>query len=184
MVNRFESAHRALGTLERAASMLAAVLMFVIMIVVMLDVLLRYLFNSPLSWSYDLISLYLMVGLFFFSLSSTLEHNEHVRVDVLLKHFPMWARHVAEVVTYAGACVVFGLIVYVMAKKTYGSLMAHEVAPGEIPWPTWLSLVSVPLGAGLMLLRMLLRLVGHALSLVMHRAVVELPPLTGAEEPA
>lgn len=179
-MNLIDRVHRALAGLERAASVIASVMLFVIMIVVVLDVMLRYFFNSPLAWSYDLISLYLMVGLFFFSISSTLEHNEHVRVDVLLKHFPVWARHLAELVTYACASVVFALMVYVMGAKTFASFAANEVAPGAIPWPTWLSLLAVPLGAGLMLLRMLLRLVGHALSLVTRRSVVPLPPITGS----
>ena len=173
-----ERVHRALSTVERGASVIASAMLFVIMLVVVLDVARRYLFNSPLTWSYDLISLYLMVGMFFFSLSTTLEHNEHVRVDLLLKHFPVWARHLAELVTYVCACVVFALIVYVMGAKTLASFAAGEVAPGAIPWPTWLSLLAVPLGAGLMLLRMLLRLVGHALSLALRRSVIPLPPTT------
>lgn len=176
--------HRALVRIEQAASVVASAMLFVIMAVVVLDVTMRYFFNSPLAWSYDLISLYLMVGLFFFSLSSTLEHNEHVRVDLLLKHFPVWARHLAEIVTYLCAGVVFALIVYVMGAKTLASFAANEVSPGEIAWPTWLSLLAVPLGAGLMLLRMLLRLAGHVLSLATGRAVIALPPLTGSEEGA
>lgn len=179
-----EGLHRLLLRLERMASLVASVMLFLIMTVVVVDVALRYVFNSPLGWSYDLISLYLMVGLFFFSLSSTLEHNEHVRVDLLLKHFPPWARRLAEIVTYLCAGVVFALIVYVMGAKTLASFAANEVASGEIPWPTWLSLLAVPLGAGLMLLRMLLRLAGHVLSLVTGRAVIALPPLTGSEEGA
>lgn len=176
--------HRVLVRLEQGASFVASVMLFVIMTVVVLDVAMRYFFNSPLMWSYDLISLYLMVGLFFFSLSSTLEHNEHVRVDLLLKHFPVWARHLAEVVTYLCAGAVFALIVYVMGAKTLASFAANEVAPGEIPWPTWLSLLAVPLGAGLMLLRMLLRLAGHVLSLATGRPVIALPALAGSEEGA
>lgn len=182
--NLVDRVHRLLVRLEQGASFVASVMLFVIMTVVVLDVAMRYFFNSPLMWSYDLISLYLMVGLFFFSLSSTLDHNEHVRVDLLLKHFPTWARHLAEAVTYLCAGVVFALIVYVMGAKTLASFAANEVAPGEIPWPTWLSLLAVPLGAGLMLLRMLLRFAGHVLSLATGRSVIALPPLTGAEEAA
>lgn len=176
--------HRLLLRLERMASLVASVMLFLIMTVVVVDVALRYVFNSPLGWSYDLISLYLMVGLFFFSLSATLQHNEHVRVDLLLKHFPRWARHLAEVVTYLSAGVVFALIVYVMGAKTLASFAANEVASGEIAWPTWLSLLAAPLGAGLMLLRMLLRVAGHVLSLATGRSVIALPPLTGFEEGA
>lgn len=56
---------RALQAVEKFGVGLAGLLMLAIMFVVVADVALRYLFNAPLSWSYELISVYLMVGLFF-----------------------------------------------------------------------------------------------------------------------
>src|SRR3546814_5945878 len=51
---------RGLGRLEDAAGILAAIVMFLIMVIATTDVMLRYVFNSPFSWSYDFIGLYLM----------------------------------------------------------------------------------------------------------------------------
>lgn len=177
-----EKANRIITALENTLGVLASLMLLAIMLLVVLDVAMRYVFRAPLGWSYDLISMYLMAGLFFFSLSVTLQHEEHVRVDLLLKHFPPAMRHLAEFVTYLAASVVFGLIVYITFSKAVHSFQANEVAPGEIPWPAWLSIALVPVGAGLLLLRMLFRLVGHALSLATRRTRIKLPALTGAEE--
>lgn len=179
-----ERAQRLITAAENSLSAIASVMLLAIMLLVVVDVGLRYALHSPLGWSYDLISQYLMVGLFFFALSPTLEHEEHVRVDVLLKHFPPAMRHLAELVTYAAASVVFALIVYVSFTKALHSFQANEVAPGAVPWPAWLSVGLVPVGAGLLLVRMVFRLVGHALSLATRRSRIELPALTGSKEAA
>ncbi|HEX2059972.1 MAG TPA: TRAP transporter small permease subunit, partial [Thermoanaerobaculia bacterium] len=70
-----ERCDRALRVAEKAGITVAGIFMFAIMLVVVTDVVLRYFVNAPLSWSYELISLYLMVGLFFFSLSDALAHH-------------------------------------------------------------------------------------------------------------
>jgi TRAP-type C4-dicarboxylate transport system permease small subunit len=179
-----ERTHRFITGIEDGLSAIASVLLLAIMLLVVLDVALRYFLRAPLGWSYDLVSRYLMVGLFFFSLSPALQHEEHVRVDVLLKHFPPAMRHVAELVTYAAASAVFALIVYVTFSKALHSFEANEVAPGTVPWPAWLSVGLVPVGAGVLLLRMVFRFLGHALSLVTRRSHIELPTLTGSGEAA
>ena len=53
--------------IERLYRLVAATCLAAIMLIVAADVLLRYLFNAPLSWAFDLISLYLMAGVFFLS---------------------------------------------------------------------------------------------------------------------
>ena len=52
---------RAVGRIEKIASTIAAVFMFAIMMIVFSDVIMRYGFNRPFAWAYDLISIYLMV---------------------------------------------------------------------------------------------------------------------------
>ena len=56
----------AITFLERTLMLVAALMLLSIMLISTLDVLMRYVFNQPLGWAYDLISLYLMCGLFFF----------------------------------------------------------------------------------------------------------------------
>ena len=64
-----QSTHRSISVVESLWAALASVCLFAIMVIVFLDVGLRYIFNSPLGWSYDVISLYLMVALFFLTVS-------------------------------------------------------------------------------------------------------------------
>ena len=172
---------RALRVIETIGVSLAGVMMFLIMLVVVADVVLRYFFNAPLSWSYELISLYLMVGLFFFALSDTLAANAHVCVDILQLYLPKRLRHACEFIGYACVIPVFAGIFYMSVIRTWESYQGAEVLAGHIAWPTWLASVCVPLGVGVILLRMVLRLAGHGLSLLLKRSVVALPAVSGTE---
>jgi TRAP-type C4-dicarboxylate transport system permease small subunit len=160
----------------------AGVLMFAIMMVVVIDVVMRYFFNAPLSWSYELISLYLMVGLFFFALSDTLAHDAHVAVDILHLYMTKRLRHAAEFVGYLLATPVFAAIFYLSVITTWESFQGGDVLAGHIPWPTWLAQICVPLGVGVLVLRMALRAAGHLVSFTADRSVIALPPVSGVEE--
>ena len=173
---------RALRAIEKAGIAVAGVLMFAIMTVVVADVAMRYFFNSPLSWSYELISLYLMVGLFFFSLSNTLAHDAHVAVDILHLYMPRRLRHAAEFVGYALATPVFAAVFYLSVMTTWQSFTGDDVLAGHIPWPTWLAQICVPIGVGVLVLRMALRALGHLVSFAANRAIIALPAVSGVEE--
>ena len=177
-----EKCDHALRVIERVGVAFAGILMFMIMLVGVTDVVMRYFFNSPLSWSYELISLYLMVGVFFFALSDTLANNAHVSVDILHLYMPGRMRHAAEFVGYALSVPVFAAILYLSVLTTWDAYKGDDVLAGHIAWPTWLAAICVPIGVGVLLLRMVLRLVGHALSLAANRSVIGLPPVSGHEE--
>ncbi len=173
---------RVLIRLEKVFSGVAVIMLFLTMMIVVVDVGLRYFFNAPFSWSYDLISMYLMVGLFFLSLSPTLANNGHICIDLLHKYMPPAMMHATEMIGYVLASGVFAGIVFVSVISTYESYQAKEVVSGVIVWPIWLSKIAVPIGAGTFALRMMLRIVGHALSLLMRRSIIELPPVSGTKE--
>lgn len=171
----FRAMMRGLGALERVATTIAASFMFVIMIVVFSDVIMRYVFNRPFSWAYDLIALYLMTGVFFLVLSSAYAEGAHVSVDILQQRFPPAAIRLTELVTGAIGFVIFALIAYLGFVRAADSLRASDVLAGAIPWPMWPSIGLVPLGAGLLALRLALQFIGNALSLVTGQNLVELP---------
>jgi len=88
---------RALSALEKIASTIAAVFMFAIMMIVFSDVIMRYAFNKPFSWAYDLISMYLMAGVFFLVLSEAYASNAHVSVDILQQKFSPNVKRLTEI---------------------------------------------------------------------------------------
>jgi len=169
---------RLLDGIDKAFAAASGVCMFAIMLVVVADVALRYLFNSPLAWSYDVISLYLMVGMFFFGVSDTLRGHGHVAIDVVQKRMSPAGRHAGESIGYA----LTTLVAAVIAVQAYGRLTeswaADEVMAGAYSWPTWLAMAPVVAGAAMLTVRAAFRAIGHALSVLTPKPLIELPPLS------
>lgn len=166
---------KALGTVERIASAIVAVFMFAIMVIVFSDVVMRYVFNRPFSWAYDLIALYLMAGVFFLILSEAYARHAHVSVDILQQRFSPNMIRVTEIITCLVGIVVFSLIGYLGLLRTIEAFNAGDVMAGAIPWPMWPSIGLVPLGTGLLTLRLVLHCLAHIGSLVTGRSLIALP---------
>lgn len=163
---------RLLARIETVFDWLAAAAMLLIMTVVVCDTILRYAFNSPLSWAYDLISIYLVAGVFFFSLAGTYSAGAHVNVDILQKSLPPKVIDMTEVVTAIIGVLVFALIAEAGTRRTIDAFVSGDVLSGAIGWPTWPAQALVPLGCGLLVLRLALMLVGRLLNLVTGREIV------------
>jgi TRAP-type C4-dicarboxylate transport system permease small subunit len=174
-VNLLDGILRAVGRIEKIASTVAAVFMFAIMIIVFGDVIMRYAFNRPFSWAYDLISMYLMAGIFFLVLSEAYTSRAHVSVDILQQKFSPDMIRLSEIVTCVVGMVVFSLIAWLSFWRALDSFLSADVMAGAIPWPMWPSIGLVPLGAGLITIRLALHLIAHILSLATGRAVIALP---------
>lgn len=164
-----------IGAFERWLSWLASLAMILIMAIVVCDVALRYVFNAPLQWAYDLISLYLMAGIFFLALSDAYAHNAHVSVDILFTNASPTARRLSEILSTVIGIVLFSLITWVGATRAYEHWAADDRMSGLIAWPTWAAAVLVPIGCGLLVLRLIARLVGHAASIATGRDIIPAP---------
>ena len=147
---------------------------FCIMVIVFSDVILRYLFNHPLFWAYDLIGLYLMGAVFFLSLASTYSAHSHVGIDILIQKLSANGRRLAESFTCIIAIPFFSLLVVVGAERAYNHWLNSDAVSGLIAWPTWISAAVVPIGCCLLVLRLAFRLVGHIASLATGKNVVDL----------
>lgn len=173
---------RGIAHIEVALATVAAVLLFVIMAIVASDVFMRYVFNRPYSWSYDLISLYLMAALFYFSLSRTFALNAHIGVDILQAHMSVSMRRICQIVIGLVSFGLFAVIADVCGLRTIDDWTMDAVAAGAIPWPSWLSDILVPIGSGLLALRGLAHAAAHAAALAGGDDVIPLPPLAGTAE--
>jgi TRAP-type C4-dicarboxylate transport system permease small subunit len=176
VIRRLESA---LAGIERVVTSVAVVCLAAIMLIVVTDVFMRYAVNRPFSFTYDLVGLYLMAGLFYLSLSNTFAIHAHVSVDILVHRFSPPARRVCEIVTCLCGVTVFSLITWLGFNRTVENFVNGDVLAGAIPWPSWASAGLVPLGCGLLTLRLLLHLIAHGASLASGRDLIALPPLSG-----
>lgn len=178
----FRRIDRVITLFERVWMVIAALMLFAIMMVSTIDVGLRYAFNSPLVWSYDLISLFLMCGVFFFSLSDTLRNNEHVSVDLIHGSVSDRTRHAMLLLGYSLAAVVFCAMVWASSSRLAVSYSNDEVVAGSVAWPTWIAAMFVTLGLTLTMIRILFRACGHFMSVVTGRSFIPLPPVSGVIE--
>lgn len=160
----------------------AAALMLAIMLIVVADVFMRYMLNRPFSFTYDLVGLYLLAGLFFLSLSDTFRVRAHVSVDILVQHLGPAGRHLSEVVACLAGLPVFIAMTWLGWERAWDNWVSNDVLAGAIAWPTWASAVLVPIGCGLLVLRLLVHLAGHLASLLTGREIAPLPPVLGHGE--
>lgn len=159
------TAERALASVEWLGALIVAFLMSAIMTIVVSDVFFRYLLNRPFSWAYDLISLYLMAGLFFLVLSGAYAARAHVGVDIIYQMMSPRLRSVADLVTNLSGVALFSVIAKIGFDRFLAAFIAGDAIAASIPWPTWPSYLLVPLGAGMLTLRMLIHAASDIISL-------------------
>ena len=169
----------ALARIESALAAVGAAFLFIIMIIVVLDVFMRYVVGRPFSFTYDLVGVYLMTGVFFLVLSHAQAARANVAVDILLEKFSEPMRRVADIFACLAGGSVFALIVIVGFDRAWDNYQSNDVLAGAIPWPVWMSAALVPLGAGVLVLRLLLTACGHIASLLTGRDLIPLPPHSG-----
>jgi TRAP-type mannitol/chloroaromatic compound transport system permease small subunit len=157
--------HRLLTGVEAVWSAATSLALYAVMIIVSVDVVLRYLLHRTLPWSYDLISMYLMTAIFLLPLSRTLRENHHVRVDVLFGSASPRVRHVLELIGYVLTAAVMAGILYKGTAKAWSSYQAGDVVVTAYAWPMWIAAALVPLGVGLLLLRLLFGICSLAVAL-------------------
>lgn len=178
----FAGSDRILTLLERISMFFAAAFVLSIMAIAVVDVALRYGFNAPLPWSYDLISLYLMAGVFFLGLPQTLGADGHVSVDILHNRLSARQRHTALIAGYVLSLGAFAVMVVSAFERLMESYMRGETIIGSAYWPTWISMLFITVGLGLTLLRVLHRALGHTASAISDKDVIALPPISGQNE--
>lgn len=165
-----------LSHVETALMSVSAAAMFAIMMIVVGDVAGRYLFAAPLGWSYDLIGLYLMVAVFFLALPDTLSHHGHIAVDVFQPVMPAWLRHLSLGLGYAASAVIMAMIGWGGWYRFSSAWANDDRIAATVALPTWVPYAMVVIGSAFMVLRCLLRVVGHGQALFTGNAPAGLEP--------
>ena len=173
---------RAIDSIDSVLMFIGCAMLFMLMLVVVADVALRYLLNSPLQWSYQVISSYLMPGLFFMAVSHTLKANAHVCVDIVHNYLPRRARYVFEAVATLLAIPVFAYCAFVSTAVTLEDLRTAATSTSGLEVPTWTISIMLPIGFGILTLRLLLNAFGYLATLILGYEVAPLPPISGTEE--
>jgi TRAP-type C4-dicarboxylate transport system permease small subunit len=157
---------RVLLGLERASMAVAGVCFVAIVLITATDVAMRYALNAPLIWAYTLISDYLMVAIFFLAIAATQRQGQNIGVDMVVRRLPERLRAGLALL----CLVLMALFMALMGSAGWDVFMdawrnGDELA-GTIPWPRWPALLLVPVGAVLLLLRILVDLVANLIAVL------------------
>jgi TRAP-type C4-dicarboxylate transport system permease small subunit len=171
-----------LTAVEAALALVAAIVLFAIMAIVAADVGMRYVFNSPFGWSYDLISLYLVLAIFYFCLSRAFATHAHVGVDIVHYYVSSRTRRLFALVTCLVSAPLFAAIAIVCGRRALAAFLANDVLEGAIAWPSWGFVALAPIGTFVLTLRLVLNGIAHAVALFGGPELIPLPPLARSDE--
>ncbi|MEO8310108.1 MAG: TRAP transporter small permease [Caldimonas sp.] len=178
----YDRLRRVVDAIDNVLMAIGCLMLLGLMFVVVADVALRYVFNSPLQWSYEVISSYLMPGLFFFAASHTLKAHAHVAVDIVHNYVGRRPRYALEALASTLATPVFLLCTVVSARRTFEDLQTAATSTSGLGLPTWTISLMLPIGFGLLTLRLAINAIGYIATLTSGREITPLPPISGTEE--
>lgn len=150
---------RLLTGLEKVAVALSSIALFLMMAMVTIDALTRYVIKVTLPDVYHFSELYLMPAIFFLALANTQKLGGNVAVELLENRLPSGLLKSVKRVSLLLAAVIAGLAAYAAFPMAWQHIADWRVTGGEVPWPTGLSRMIVPIGLGLLALRLLLQVI-------------------------
>ena len=149
-----------LGKIELLLAYLAAAIIFLLMLYVLMEVLMRYAFNSPLPGHLEGAEL-LLPMIVFFAISYTQAKKGHVGMSLVVEVLPPRMQRVTNTFTLGLSVLTCAVLAYFGAKQAYFSYEINDVTMTPPYWPIWPSASIVPVGYGLLALRMSLQILQH-----------------------
>lgn len=144
---------RGLDALYALAGGLAALALFGIFAVMMAQVVLRQ-FSLHFPGADDLTG-YLCVAAAFLALAWTFQRGELIRVGLLVEQLRPGIRRWVELAALTLAALLVATILRWTLGEALFSFEIEEVAQGTVPFPLWIPKLSIPIGAGILLIAIL-----------------------------
>jgi TRAP-type mannitol/chloroaromatic compound transport system permease small subunit len=154
MKGRIANGHRRIDTFMGYAS---AFLVMVIMVFVSADVMGRYFFNYPIPGTYEF-SEVLLALIIFLALPYVQYLKANIAIKILSDRYSPRASEIFNIFCLLLGTVTFGLIAIQGLALFISSWEVHEISEGTIPFPIYPFKVFVPIGFGLLVLRMFIQL--------------------------
>lgn len=143
-----------LSAVERVCLVVAQFAIFVMMLSISVDALGRYVLNRPLQGSYEFTSLYLMIILAFLGMPATYARGGHIRLDVFRPYLARIPGQPVERLNALIAACVFGFFTWFAGGEAIAKFVERDTTFGIIQFPLYWSYVWVPIGCGLLTLRL------------------------------
>jgi len=133
-------------------------LWIVVVFVASLEVILRYGFDAPTIWGHETI-IFLCGMVYIIGGAYTLYHRKHINVDMVYNRFSPRGRAILDLVTFPCFVLFIGVLLWGGTDRFWGALLIREGSGS--PWdpPIYPILLTIPLGAFLILLQGLVKFI-------------------------
>lgn len=139
--------------LNRLEEILIASLLAFMVLTTCLQVLLRYVFNSGILWGMEATS-YAFMWMVLLGVSYGIRTNSHIAVDLFVKSLSPTPRRLLTLLG-AALCIIYALLMLKGAWIYVDRLYFLGVDAQDIALPKWLLSAALPIGFGLLLIRLI-----------------------------
>ena len=144
---------RAIDLVNETVGRIVSILAVIFAAIIIYDVIMRYAFNAPTRWAFDLSKQ--LYGFYFILLGGyALKHQSHVRVDLLIEHFSPGLTRIVEI---AGYIIFFFPFTWVFMTRSYDFAMTSfaqkETTYGAVAMPVYPLKMALCVAAGLLFIQ-------------------------------
>lgn len=144
-----------LRKLEDTLHLLGCLGLLVVVALINADILLRLFANRPVQIQFELTELYLMPAVATLSLSRVFRDGGHLALDFVPEHLPGVLGSVVDKLRLLLPALFFGLVTWMSGKFALQAFQRGEVEYGVVDWPLGWAYAVVPLGCGVLMLRLI-----------------------------
>ena len=139
--------------IEEVLTNCSVVLILGVMLWVVSEVIARYVFNSPLPGHLEGAEL-LLPMIVFFGVSYVQARDGHVGMTFVVDALPKKVRRVTDILALTVSALTCAALAYFSSKNAWLSYSYEDVTMSPPYWPVWPSAAVIPLGYGMLAVRM------------------------------
>jgi TRAP-type C4-dicarboxylate transport system permease small subunit len=146
---------KVLNTLEDSLHIAGCLCLVAVAALINADILLRLFANYPVQIQFELTELYLMPALATLSLSRVFRDGGHLALEFTPKDLPGLLGRMISLLRLLLPAAFFAAVTFMSGKFAFEAIAHGDVEYGVIDWPLGLAYAVVPLGCGVLVLRLL-----------------------------
>lgn len=126
-----------------------------VLLLVTADAVLRFAINQPIAFQFEFTEMYLMPAMATLSLARVQRMGGHLAIDFVQMR---WFGRAGPLLIRLNAllpALFFGLVAWQSGKYAWAAYMRDDIYMGVIDWPSYLAFASIPIGTGMLTLRLL-----------------------------
>ena len=141
--------------METTASRIAAWLIIASMFLTSADVLGRYLFNNPITTVYEIVQI-MLLGIVYLSIAYVLSLRGHPKVDIITSWLPWRAQLALDIFGYTLGLLMMAVVTWQCGLRAWHSWVVGDYTMGLVFIPLWPGKSMLPIGIGLLCIRLIL----------------------------